>query len=218
MSLSGYKPVLLFLMLLIVLFPAHSHASEITYEELLEKSRDINTGLNSFKAVTQIRTDFMGLRFPFSGFLYYKRPDKLKLEIPSIPSALKSRQGLFREAVPRSFGSKDYNGKILREEKLDEKVQCYLLKLQPRKPGKIKTVYLWVDKESSLISRTKIIYTNNSIITSLQTFRTEEGFVLPDRQKIEFDFPQYKATSFINYKKYKINVPVDEVFAKKGEE
>ena len=219
MNLSGYKPIffLLLLTLSIFLFPSHSCASEVTYGQLLEKSREINSGLNSFKAVTHIKTDFMGLRFPFSGFLYYKKPNKLKLEIPSIPSVLKSRKGLFKESVPRSFSSDDYDGKILREEDLNKKVRCYLLELHPKKPGKIKTAYLWVDKESCLIPRTKIYYSNNSIITSLQTFRIEEGFVLPDRQKIEFDFPQYKATAFIKYKKYEINVSVDEAFVKKKE-
>lgn len=209
---------LLIFTLSILFFPTHSNASEVTYGQLLEKSREINRDLNSFKAVTHIKTDFMGLSFPFSGFLYYKKPNKLKLEIPSIPSVLKSRKGLFKESVPRSFSSDDYDGKILREEDLNEKVHCYLLELHPKKTGKIKTAYLWVDKESFLIPRTKIYYSNNSIITSLQTYRIEEGFVLPDRQKIEFDFPQYKATAFINYKKYEINVPVDEAFAKKTSE
>ncbi len=217
MNCLKYKSLLflLILTLSVVLFPSHSNASEVTYDQLLEKSREINSNLHSFKAVTHIKTDFMGLRIPFSGFLYYKKPNQLKLEIPSIPSVLKSRKGMFKESVPRSFSSEDYDGKILREEDLNEKVHCYLLELHPKKPGKIKTAYLWVDKESCLIPRTKIYYSNNSVITSLQTFRIEEGFVLPDRQKIEFDFPQYKATAFINYKKYEINVPVDEAFKKK---
>lgn len=217
MNLSGYKPALfLFLLTLsIFLLPSHSNASEVTYGQLLEKSREINSGLHSFKAVTHIKTDFMGLRFPFSGFLYYKKPNKLKLEIPSIPSILKTKKGMFKESVPRSFSSEDYDGKILREEDLNEKVRCYLLELHPKKPGKIKTAYLWVDKESCLIPRTKIYYANNSVITSLQTYRIEGGFVLPDRQKIEFDFPQFKTTAFVDYKKYEINVPVDDAFKKK---
>ena len=209
---------ILLISILISLISAPSFGGEVTYDKLLERSREINNGLKTFKATVKINALFMGVKFPFYGRLYYKKPNKLRLSIPGVPPALKGKQGLFKEAVPRSFSSEDYNGKILKDAKLNKTVNCYLLELHPKKPGKIKTVYIWVDKKSCLTPRTKIYYNDKSVITSLQSYRREDGFIMPDKQRIEFDFPKFRASAIVDYKKYDINVPVDEYFKKKDDE
>lgn len=186
------------------------NADNIDYEKILEKSAKINPDLKTFKSTLKIRANFMGLSMPFYGRLYYKKPDKLRLSIPMAPALLKNRKSLFSDSVPRSFSSKDYNGKIIRSELLMEKVPCYVVQLIPKTKGKIKKAYLWIDKESCLAHKTKLIYENGSRIISLQTYCEEDGYILPSRQSINFNFPKFQASANIEYQKYEVNVPVDE--------
>ncbi len=38
---------------------------------------------------------------------------------------------------------------------------------------------------------------------------------MPDKQRSDFNSPKFKASAFIQYKKYEINVPVDNVLRRK---
>ncbi|MCD4783668.1 MAG: outer membrane lipoprotein-sorting protein [Candidatus Eremiobacteraeota bacterium] len=198
-----------------VIFISESFANENKYIVILEKGKKINPDLKTFKATLYIKANVAGIPIPFFARLYYKKPDRLKLKIPMAPGILKNKKGLFQDAVPRSFSGKDYKGEILKEVDLNKKVRCYLLKLIPRKKCKIKKVHLWVDKKSYLTPKTQVFYNNGSGIVSLQSFRKEGKYVLPDKQRINFNLPKFKASAFIQYKKYEINVPVDDVFEKK---
>jgi len=189
-------------------------ASEITYKDILKKNARVNYGLKTFKSKLKMKVIFMGVGMPVSGILYYKRPNKIKLKLPLIPSILKNRKGIFRQAVPRSFSSVDYKGKILRKERLSKQTVCYLLELEPRKTGKILKILVWVDMKSCLTPRSEIYYRNGSVINSVQSFRREGKYFLPDKQRIEFDFPKFRASTIVRYIKYEINVPVDHVFSK----
>jgi outer membrane lipoprotein-sorting protein len=190
------------------------YAGEMTYEQILDKSTKVNAGLESFKAKLRIKVHFMGLSLPMKGFLYYKKPDKLRLMITSVPAILKNRKNLFQEMIPRSFNSKDYKGRIVREEKIEGTVKCLLLELIPRKAGKITKVQLWVDKESLLIPKSKVFYSDEAVITSLQSYRIENKFALPDKQKVDFEFPNFRASGLVEYISYELNVPVDEYINK----
>lgn len=197
-----------------VIFISESCADEIKYKDILEKSKKINPDLKTFKATLYIKANFAGIPIPFFARLYYKKPDRLRLMIPMVPPVLKNKKGLFQDAIPRSFSGKDYKGEILKEVDLNKKVSCYLIKLIPRKKCKIKKVHLWVDKKSYLTPKTQIFYNNGSGIVSLQSFRKEGKYILPDKQRIDFNLPKFKASAFIKFKKYEVNVPVDDVLKK----
>ena len=195
-------------------FASEIKDKKVKYEDIIRKGKKVNPDLKTFKATLYIKSNVAGMPIPFFAKLFYKKPDKLKLMIPMVPSVLKSKKGFFQDAVPRSFSSKDYEGKILKEINLNKNVDCYLVKLIPRKKSKIKKVYLWVEKNSCLAPKTKIFYEDGSDIVSMQTFRREGKYILPDKQRIDFNFSKFKAVAFIKYKKYKINVPMDDVLKK----
>ncbi|MCE1245406.1 MAG: outer membrane lipoprotein-sorting protein [Firmicutes bacterium] len=217
--LNLYSGICFFLALLAftVFSVGNAFAREMTYEQILEKSAKVNPGLETFKSDLSMKVYCMGLSVPLKGFLYYKRPDKLRMVIPTVPAILKNRKSMFQDMVPRSFNSKDYSGKVLGEEKIEDKVKCLLLELTPRKPGKIVRVQLWVDKESMLIPKSRVFYQNDASITSLQSYKVVRGFALPDKQKVDFSFPKFSATGVIEYQSYELNVPVDEFINKSPE-
>lgn len=206
-----FKITLVLLVWVGTCLPAFSKPS---CEDILKKTSSINKNLESFKVVLKIKTKFMGLAIPFYGKLFFKKPDRFRLLIPMLPAALRGKKGIFEEAVPRSFNPDDYQGEIIGTEKLEGEVECYIIELVPVNSSKIKKAFLWIDKRSFLAPKSKIFYSSGSSVVTLQSFRKVKDFVLPDKQLIYFEFPGFAAESLIEYKKYYVNVNVDDMLKK----
>lgn len=186
------------------------------YEEILAKCNALNDKLETFKVTIDGKIKVICFPIPVSGFLYYKKPDKLRLVIPSIPKILESRKSLFKEMVPKSFNARDYSGKVMGIEKINEKVNCYLVELIPRNDKKIKQVKIWVEKESYLSPKSYVLYSDGSTISSLQTYKKVESFIMPECQEVQFDFRGLKGSAIIEYKDYKFNLNVDSALSDKN--
>lgn len=218
MIYKRYSNTVILVLIMILIMTASGSGistSQIDYETLLKNAYAVNSGLETFKSTLKINTRFMGINFPLQGRLYFRRPDQFRLIIPMIPPALKARQGLFQEAVPKSFNPADYNGKITRRENLLNKAECYVVELIPKEKGNISKINLWIDQESRLALQTKIFYEKGGDITSTQTYRKEESFILPHQQLITFNFPGFAAATTIEYAKYEINIPIDDILPEK---
>jgi hypothetical protein len=153
----------------------------------------------------------MGFAIPLKGHLYYKKPDKIHLTFTTIPSVLKNKKSLFQDVIPRSLKSEDYSGKVIKIEKLDNKLPCYFLELIPLKDEKIEKINLWISTENYLVYKSKIFYENKSTITSMQSFKKVECFTLPERQFIDFNLPTFRSETYVEYKDYSVNIPSNEI-------
>lgn len=183
-------------------------ANAMDGNDILGRCENVNRGMKTMKAGLQIRACFAGVELPLNGILYYKEPDRLKLSIPSIPEFIKSRKNLFSELIPRSFRREDYRS-MIKEEKAD----CILLELTPRKSGSnINRALLWVDRNNYLIHRSRLFYRNGSEVLSNQSFTRYRGYYLPKKQNVDFRFPRFGGSAGIDYGDYEINIPVDRYF------
>lgn len=205
--------------LFILLAPVRPVKAEtsVSYREVLEKTAEINKNLETFKARLNMKVLYAGMTIPLKGILYYQAPSRFRLKVPYLPPGLKSRQGSFNEMVPRSFNPEDYLGKIVKNEMLDDKVNCYVLELAPRndKNTTISRAYLWIDSKSYISPKSRILYKSGGVITTVVNYRDQSGFILPSSQYVEFDFPSFCSRVKIKYADYQVNCPLEEhVFAR----
>lgn len=202
----------LFFLLLFMCVPGPCTAGELpSCREILGRVSQVNKGLESFKADLEMDVCWMGMRMPMTGVLYFKRPDMVRLVIPSIPRWLKGKGDLFREMVPRSFNSKDYTGTVEGLEKPEGAASpCYVLRLVPRKEGRVTGVMLWVDRETLTTLASVVEYGGSGKITSNQKFAKTGPFLLPSAQEVDFNLRQFNASVKVRFTGYELNVPVDK--------
>jgi hypothetical protein len=211
---SNFRLFFIFIFFFIFLFTCNSSYSFDDNEasRILKKIEEKRKGLDTFKSDLKIKAIFSGICIPFDGKLFYKKPDRLKLDISGIPEIIKSKKGIFKKAIPKSFKPEDYIAALKGEEALNGKDKAYKLYLIPKKDPEISCVYLWVDETNLNVVKSIVIYSDTSKIASSQSFLKFKDYYLPDKQSIIFTFPAFSCKTEISYSNYAININLDEKF------
>ena len=175
-------------------------------------------GLEDFTANVQARVKLsllpgMGL----SGKVYYKRPDKVMVELERLPRWVEHLRQAFSGLAPTQREKSEYQATY----DGDETVQgspCYRLVVQPKEPRKsnVREIRMWIDQKDCTVPRASVNYTDGSSVTSDMTYAAVQGFMLPASQEAHIVTNHAAADVSTTFSDYCINQKLpDTVFQKK---
>jgi hypothetical protein len=189
------------------------------------------SGLKDYRVDVNVHFDIEALKAPdMQAKLYYKAPDKMKVESPKV-FFFPKEGGYFN---PSLFKRKDFEAKLLERTILDGK-NVVRLKLTPMDTGASNKVFvLTVDTDRNLIKEIKLSPSEAREIKAAIEYGMFDGFELPTRIALQLDIPgsepsgMREFTQFgqrakritgkveITYSNYKVNSGIsDEIFKEK---
>ncbi len=187
---------------------------DVQADPLLRRMTALNEHLHSYRA--NVHLDVELKTFPFispslDGNVYYKRPDREAVVFDTVP-ALASQ---FKKVYPRVDPPATWPA-LYEVAKVGDESGTTTFRLVPKKNGRIDRLDVKVDDETATIREYTWTYKDGGYVTFDQTFRTQDGNYLIDKQTGHVDLPSYRADVVSNFSNYKLNVAIaDDVFAEK---
>lgn len=183
------KKILLCLALLpLLLFPQWIGAQEdaFRYIESIEKKY---AGLKDYTADVMVHFDIEMFKAPdMQAKLYYKAPDKMKVESKRV-FFFPKEGGYFN---PSLFKKEDYEIKFL-ERSTEDGRKAVKLKLAPKKAKRnIQYFILTVDTDRNLIREMEMTQLDGREVRAVIGYEKFEGFELPTHIQLRLDIPSYE--------------------------
>lgn len=183
------KKILLCLALLpLLLFPQWIGAQEdaFRYIESIEKKY---AGLKDYTADVMVHFDIEMFKAPdMQAKLYYKAPDKMKVESKRV-FFFPKEGGYFN---PSLFKKEDYEIKFL-ERSTEDGRKAVKLKLAPKKAKRnIQYFILTVDTDRNLIREMEMTQLDGREVRAVIGYEKFEGFELPTHIRLKLDIPSYE--------------------------
>lgn len=175
-------------------------------------------GLEDFTARVQARVKLsllpgMGL----SGKVYYKRPDKVKVEFESLPRWVDRFSKSFSGLAPTQRDKSEYVATYEGDETVHGS-PCHRLVVLPKVPKKsnVREIRLWVDQKDCTVPRAFVSYNDGSSVTSDTVYSAVQGFMLPASQEARITTSHAGADVTATFSDYSINQKLpDTVFQKR---
>lgn len=174
--------------------------------------------LTSYRA--RVRVAVHMLNFPFlspqlDGTSYYKRPASYEVVFDSVPFYMKSFSRLFADMGEPGAWERDQNVVLL-----GTRVESGQPLLVLRMTKKIHSDILdhtdaFVDPRTYELVRMEWHYSSGGTIVMTQSYRVQNGFVVPSTQHATVDIPHVRAVGDAVFSDYQVNVNVNgAVFSK----
>jgi len=173
------------LFLILFLLPGWASAEDQSYRYLegIEKKYQ---GLKDYTVDVKVHFDIETFKSPdLYGKLYYKAPDKMKIESKRV--FFFPKEGAYFN--PSAFRKEEFEIRLL-ERLTDESVKKIRLRLTPKKRKKnLQDVVLTIDVERSLVEEVKMSQSDERIITATLRYGTFDRLDLPIQVVLHFDMP-----------------------------
>lgn len=215
----------------ILIFNINISYSNETINKVLEKMNLVK----DFQAIMTLKIDISYLNAPEkSGTIYFKQPNKTKIDIEGFSMLPKQGTGNFlaevlsKENTYITNGIENYSGK-----------NCEVIKVIPNDPkSDVAIMTIWVDNSSYNVLKVESITKKSGSFTIGMKYTKIEQFYMPSEVKINFSVPEFslpktmtgdfkdnkenkpkskdgktEGTVIINYSNYKINKGIsDKIF------
>ena len=152
-----------------------------------------------------------------SGKVYYKRPDKVKVELDSLPHWVQRFEKSFSGLAPTQRDKAEYVATYEGDEVL-RGCPCYRLVVLPKDPKRsnVREIRMWVDQKDCTVPRATVSYNDGSTVTSDTTFKPVHGYLLPATQQARLSTSHANAEVSATFSDYAINQRLpDGVFPKR---
>lgn len=173
------------------------------------------TALQDFTARVEARVKLSLLpRVGLSGKVYYKRPDKVKVELEDLPSWVDRFRDSFSGLTPTQRDKSEYVTLYDGDETL-RGTPCHRLVVRPKNVARsnVRDIHLWVDQKECTILRATVSYNDGASVASDTTYATVHGFMLPARQESHIATRHAAADVSAVFSDYAINQKLpDSVF------
>ena len=188
--------------------PAPLDANNALYRRMVALNGDVE----SYKA--DVHLDVALKTFPFispslDGNIYYKKPDKQAVVFDTVPALASQFKKVYPRVDPPGRWTALYDVAVL-----GDAGGTTVFRLVPKKNGRVEHLDVKVDDASATIRSYTWTYKDGGYVTFDQTYKTQNGDYLVDKQSGHVELPSYKADVVSNFSNYKLNVAVeDSVFA-----
>ncbi len=189
--------------------PASPHDAHAVIERMLSS----NPRLVSYRARLHVAVHM--LNFPYlspqlDGTSYYKRPGAYEIVFDHVPFYMKGFSKLFEDVGDAATWERDQNVVLLG---IREESGRPLLLLRMTK--KIHSDILdytdaYVDAQTYQVARMEWHYHSGGTIVITQSYREQNGFVVPSSQHATIDIPHVRAVGDATYDSYEMNVTLSE--------
>lgn len=182
-------------------------------EAILKQADARVASLRDFKADLKARAHFPLLpAFDLTGKLYFKRPNRLKVDVDNIPRLVAQVKQQMQTQPPYQ-NRKEYVPRYLRTEAIDGHV-CDVIMFKARTPTtKLQSTTIWVDRASGTMPRTVLEYADGSQCTMNTTYARFQHFMLPSTSDVEMMMPAMRVVADVTYSNYLVNTNLpDSVF------
>jgi outer membrane lipoprotein-sorting protein len=176
---------------------------------VLEQIEHRNKAINDFTADLNITLYAFLMKFPLQAKLFFKKPNKVRLSFRNMPDFLKSYKNTFKAIIPTETLSRNYRSTLGGKEAIQGR-ECYALTLTPRGQGNVKEVRLWADTATFMPLKLIFTYRAGGTVQVENSYASQGGVLLPDRQKILFNLPELRARGWIRYHNHRINQGLDD--------
>ncbi|MDB5094500.1 MAG: hypothetical protein JWO85_2601 [Candidatus Eremiobacteraeota bacterium] len=148
--------------------------------------------------------------FGLNGTAYYKRPDRVALDLRSMPAAYRH---VFAEiGSPLTWGS-TYELRV-RDVVTDENRTTYRIEGTPRRPGDVDRMLVDFDTDASAVLRGRWIFKDGTTIAMMIEESAAGPYQLPKRAEADLDAGGYRVHAVLDYGAYSFNAVVaDSVFS-----
>lgn len=192
-------------------------SQDIPAEEIIDRMTLSIYGLSSYTCKIKINASIVdfGINISFKGSVYFKEPNKLALLLDELPADLQEKYKIsFTQTSVPGMASKTYKekykSKMIGIKKFSNNRKVYVLYMEPYKKSNVKNVIMFVDTEYYTIPKSIIFYKDGGKITIDQVYDKIEGYYLPVKQDVFFNFPKVRANLVSEFYDYKINIDIDE--------
>ncbi len=168
----------------------------------------LNGDVQSYKA--DVHLDVALKTFPYispslDGNVYYKRPDKQAVVFDTVPALASQFKKVYPRIDPPSRWIAIYDVAILGDAN-----GVTSFRLIPKRNGRVEHLDVKVDGATATVRSYTWTYKDGGFVTFDQTYKTQNGDYLVDKQNGHVDLPSYKADVVSNFSNYKLNVAVED--------
>jgi len=174
--------------------------------------------LISYRA--RVRVAVHMLNFPFlspqlDGTSYYKRPASYEVVFDSVPFYMKGFSRLFADMGEPGAWERDQNV-VLLGTRMESGQPLLVLRMTKKIHSDILDhTDAFVDPRTYELVRMEWHYSSGGTIVMTQSYRVQNGFVVPSTQHATIDIPHVRAVGDAVFSDYQVNVLVDgAVFSK----
>ncbi|MBI2267814.1 MAG: outer membrane lipoprotein-sorting protein [Armatimonadetes bacterium] len=169
-------------------------------------------GLRDYRAALTIGIRVPLLKLTLKGDVFFREPDKLKVQLKGLPDFLKDQPDMFRTSALSGNFRKGYVSRLIGSQ-LQDGMQCYLIEMVPKSDPNVKNIHVWVSKDTYTAARVHYYYTNGAYIKMRQQFKPVSGFNLLSHVSGEVKFPKIGGEVDMDLDDYKVNSGLkDEAF------
>jgi hypothetical protein len=184
-----------------------------TAAQVLARFTDRDALLDSYTVPVHVDVHLHKLitfHFGLNGTEYYKRPDRVALDLRSMPAAYRR---VFAEiGSPLTWGG-TYDLRV-RDVVTDENHTTYRIEGTPRRPGEIDRMLVDVDTDAYAVLRGHWTFKDGTAIAMTIEEAAAGPYQLPKRAEADLDAGGYRVHAVLDYGAYSFNAVVaDSVFS-----
>ena len=185
---------------------------DIANNALLRRMIALNGDVQSYKATVHL--DVALKTFPYispslDGNVYFKKPDKEAIVFDTVPALASQFKKVYPRIDPPSRWTTLYDVAVL-----GDASGVTSFRLVPKRNGRVDHLDVKVDDATATVRSYTWTYKDGGYVTFDQTYKTQSGNYLVDKQSGHVELPSYKADVVSNFSNYQLNVAVeDSVFA-----
>ena len=160
-----------------------------TADEVVKKVLNNFEIVKDFSADMKLKIDISYLNAPEkSGKIYFKSPNKTKIDIEGFSMLPKQGTGNFIAEILNGDNTIIANG----NEKIDG-IECVSIKVIPNNPkNDVAIMTMWVNSQNWTVLKTEsITKKSGSFVINLKYTKIENKFIMPSQVKINFSVPEF---------------------------
>lgn len=178
-----------FIIILISIITISNNLKSQTADEVVKKVLSNFEMVKDFSADMKLKIDISYLNAPEkSGKIYFKSPNKTKIDIDGFSMLPKQGTGNFIAEILNGDNTIIANG----NEKIDG-TDCISIKVIPNNPkNDVAIMTMWVNSQNWTVLKTEsITKKSGSFVINLKYTKVDSKFMMPSQVKINFSVPEF---------------------------
>jgi outer membrane lipoprotein-sorting protein len=180
---------------------------------VIERMQADNPSLSTYRARVHVAVhmlDFPYLSPQLDGTSYYRRPGAYVVVFDRVPFYMRGFSKLFDNMGDAGSWNRDENVTLLGTQQQAGETLLVLRMTKKVHSDVLDHTDAFIDAQTYRLVRMEWHYTNGGTIVMTQSYRMQQGFIVPALQHAYVDIPHVRAVGDAVYQDYQVNVPVSE--------
>lgn len=180
---------------------------------VIERMQADNPSLSTYRAHVHVAVHM--LNFPYlspqlDGTSYYRRPGAYVVVFDRVPFYMRGFSKLFDNMGDAGSWNRDENVTLVGTQQQAGETLFVLRMTKKIHSDVLDHADAFIDAQTYRLVRMEWHYTNGGTIVMTQSYRAQEGFIVPALQHAYVDIPHVRAVGDAVYQDYQVNVPVSK--------